>query len=185
MDDDDDDVLPDDGDELVIPAAPVAPAAASAQAKESPEEDEEEEEDLVPDEDEEEPEEADLEDRVFANLPASSESYEDLVPDGWSICEQQDTPSLADRVLVYCWENWSCGVVTTKYERSARRPACAVSQGSRATVCVHWPSERMDTDEVPHSYFHLTKNNYYVDGAMLSEPAWLILKQDAAQGVLK
>ena len=65
------------------------------------------------------------------------------------------------------------------------RPACAVSSGARATVCVHWPSERTEDDEVPHSYFHLTKNNYYVDGAMLSEPAWLILKQDAAQGVLK
>lgn len=51
-----------------------------------------------------------MEDRAFTSLPESSGTYTDLIPDGWSIHGQLDSgglPSLADRVLVYCWDNWS------------------------------------------------------------------------------
>ena len=178
MDDDDDDVLPDDENDLVVPTCTATPARAATAAPEDEPEEGDDEDELVPDEDElEEGDEPDLEDQAFATLPAFAESYTDLIPNGWSVHEQYDTPSLADRVLVYCWENWSSGVVTTVYDRKSRRPACALST-RRATACVHWPSEKDEQGEYPHSYFHLTKNNYYVAGATLQEPTWLILKQD-------
>jgi hypothetical protein len=116
----------------------------------------------------------DLEDRAFSSLPASDSDFHNLIPEGWMVSEDGALPRLADRVLVYCWDNWSCGVVTNVFNRDMRRPVCELSS-SRATCCVHWPSERTKDGDVRLSYFHLSKNNHYEKDRELCEPSWIIL----------
>ena len=179
---DDEEDLPTDEDRHDL----VVPARQDGEQRDEDVEQQEEEDDMEQESESEDDEDVDIdmEDRVFTSLPEISETYTDLIPDGWSIHGQLDSgglPSLADRVLVYCWDNWSCGVVSTVYDRGMRRPACELSvPATRATVCVHWPSERSSNGDVPHSYFRLSKNNMYKpdDASKLQGLAWLLIRPD-------
>ena len=114
----------------------------------------------------------DLEDEVFTTLPAVAADYHSLIPSGWvtNLGAAQSCPMLGSRVLIYCWDNWSCGVVSKVFDRHHRRPQCQIT-GMRATVCVHWPSEKNEDGEVMHTYMHLSKNNNYGGGARRTQHA--------------
>eukprot|EP01043_Picozoa_sp_COSAG02_P029740 COSAG02_NODE_1864_length_10606_cov_17.350148_5_plen_226_part_00 len=172
--DDVDDVLPEDDVEQV---EVVSNDRQQANDKDGIDEDEESgNEDEESESGSESEDEVDLEEHAFRTLPSSATNYQDLIPAGWvsNLGERMTNPKLGSRVLIYCWDEWSCGVVTKVFERQHRRPACQISSG-RATVCVHWPAERNDDGEVMHTYLHLTKNNTYGGGRSPTEGNWLAL----------